>query len=68
MRRQKDAISWDLQWPSHVSDALQGGGLFECFVFVKNLAVAHESVKPKLDERMRCAEVALKDASTGRHK
>ena len=44
-------------------DAFRGSDLFECFVFLKNLAIPHELVKAKLNERTRWCECALVDAS-----
>jgi hypothetical protein len=55
-------IGYDLQRPSHVQYAFRGCDLFECFVFVKYLAIPHELVKAKLDERTRGEEYALRDA------
>jgi hypothetical protein len=55
----------DLQRPSHVGNALQGGDVFKSFIPKHNLATLHQLVKAKVNILLGCCEFAVVDV-TGR--
>jgi hypothetical protein len=61
----EDAIKHDLQWPSHVGNAIQRSDILEGSVFVKNLAAPHELVKAQINERTGRFEFAVVHAVGG---
>ena len=61
----EDAIKHDLQWPSHVSNAIQQSDVLEGSIFVKNIAAPHELVKAQINERTGRFEFAVVHAVGG---